>query len=286
MRKVNFPQLNGTTLLDSCIQSIVNSKTKEKILNIRQHMLLEYNAYISNSNLISFHLQSSFSGKENDVVVADVTCAELKDLYSSQMVPSTKPSRKEYDILRSSASNSICPFCGFGHVSTLEHYLPKSKYPLLSVLPENLVPCCSDCNSGVKCPSSEEEQCFHPYFEDDKIFNEQWLYAKVQQGNPYIVTYLVAPPFSWGDVLVKRAEKHFESFKLNRRFSVESSTELSMLNHVLRDTYSKLGKDGVMEHLKNNFTASAKVHTNHWKTAVYQALYLSNEYCDGGFLVI
>ena len=39
-----------------------------------------------------------------------------------------------------------CPFCGIGTVSTLDHYLPKSKYPALAITPKNMIPACRDCN--------------------------------------------------------------------------------------------------------------------------------------------
>ena len=62
----------------------------------------------------------------------------------------------------------ICPYCQAAHVNfhmepslaedqaglemrpPLDHYLPKSKYPYLAVSLNNLIPSCSQCNSGVK----------------------------------------------------------------------------------------------------------------------------------------
>ena len=43
-----------------------------------------------------------------------------------------------------------CPFCGVGRVSTLDHYLPKTKYPTYAVTPVNLVACCAECNKKRK----------------------------------------------------------------------------------------------------------------------------------------
>ena len=48
--------------------------------------------------------------------------------------------------LMAAARNALCPFCGRDQVGTLDHYLPKSRYPELSVLGANLVPACETCN--------------------------------------------------------------------------------------------------------------------------------------------
>jgi len=45
----------------------------------------------------------------------------------------------------------VCPFCDcYYHKGTIsiEHFLPKSIYPFLSVHPTNLIPCCEDCNGA------------------------------------------------------------------------------------------------------------------------------------------
>jgi hypothetical protein len=58
----------------------------------------------------------------------------------------------------------ICPYCQLHHVNyhmpsdkkafslrpPLDHYFPRSNYPYLAVSLSNLIPCCSQCNSGVK----------------------------------------------------------------------------------------------------------------------------------------
>ena len=36
--------------------------------------------------------------------------------------------------------------CHTSEVDTLDHYLPKSKYPSLSINPLNLIPICNKCN--------------------------------------------------------------------------------------------------------------------------------------------
>lgn len=41
----------------------------------------------------------------------------------------------------------LCPYCGLETCGTLDHFLPKSEYLLLSTTPFNLIPCCFICNN-------------------------------------------------------------------------------------------------------------------------------------------
>ncbi|MCT6815217.1 MAG: HNH endonuclease [Lysinibacillus fusiformis] len=48
---------------------------------------------------------------------------------------------------------SVCPYCNSVHITTIyskDHFLPKSKYPLLAIWLENLVISCQQCNEGLK----------------------------------------------------------------------------------------------------------------------------------------
>lgn len=63
-----------------------------------------------------------------------------------------------YDEFYDSAIEYVCPFCGLGTMLTskddfreaFDHYLPRSKYPFVSLLRENLFPICHTCNSTYK----------------------------------------------------------------------------------------------------------------------------------------
>jgi len=48
---------------------------------------------------------------------------------------------------QSNTFQHICPYCQFFTFSSIAHYIPKTEYPSLCVLPKNLLPCCATCNS-------------------------------------------------------------------------------------------------------------------------------------------
>lgn len=65
---------------------------------------------------------------------------------------------------------TYCPACGEdGTPNTLDHYLPKEKYPEFAVAPVNLFPMCDICQGakGAKVLSLNQERLFvHPYFDE------------------------------------------------------------------------------------------------------------------------
>lgn len=64
-------------------------------------------------------------------------------------------------------STDVCPYCGFGEPTQLDHYLPKIDYGEIAIYPHNLVPCCGPCNNSKRTvqPGVGQGSFIHPYFE-------------------------------------------------------------------------------------------------------------------------
>jgi hypothetical protein len=77
---------------------------------------------------------------------------------------------------------TICPACGeLGRPNTLDHYLPKGKYPHFCVTPVNLFPMCDACQMAKleKTGTADEPRFFlHPYF--DVFIAEQVISVEIQ----------------------------------------------------------------------------------------------------------
>ena len=225
------------------------------------------------------------NAKDEDIVIGHVTKKELKNIYSDHMAPQSKPARDAYDVIMAAAPRRRCPFCGLGVASTLDHYLPKARYPLLSVTPLNLVPACKDCNHGKQASIATEQskQTLHPYFDREELELEQWLFADLLPITPPVLEFKVIPPDHWPAVDKQRVISHFDSYGLAVRFSVESSNELASLRETLRIVWESDGIEGVRDHLKVSAQGKRNQHANSWETAMFQALAESDWYCDGGF---
>lgn len=71
--------------------------------------------------------------------------------------------------IRATKGLKNCPMCGSPTIGTLDHYLPKDSFPEFSVMPSNLLPTCSMCNSGGKGRifkgTAPGERFLHPYYD-------------------------------------------------------------------------------------------------------------------------
>lgn len=192
----------------------------------------------------------------------------MKDLYDKKFVK--QPGRVYYDKIKALAPQGVCPLCGVRIVSTLDHYLAKSKYPTFSVLPFNLIPSCRDCNTDKLDVifDSKEQQTIHPYYDD--IENEEWLSCNVD--NDLIATYSVVYPNEFSDEMYNRILTHFKVFKINLLYSLHAGEEIASERFKWERLYKNSGSDGLREYFIDSYESSKKHKLNSWKTALYRAL--------------
>ncbi|WP_148667195.1 HNH endonuclease [Bradyrhizobium amphicarpaeae] len=99
----------------------------------------------------------------NNVILSDPIAGYLRDHYAS-------PPRNVAYIrqMRDSTEHLVCPMCGSMHSGTLDHFLPKSVFPIFALFSKNLVPACK-CNSkrnDVYVGATQAERVLHPYFDN------------------------------------------------------------------------------------------------------------------------
>ena len=81
--------------------------------------------------------------------------------------------KKYYEDFYSGTIEYVCPFCGLDNMLTskdlfreaFDHYFPRSKYPFVSFLRENLFPICHTCNSTYKGDKDPKDygKTFYPF---------------------------------------------------------------------------------------------------------------------------
>ncbi|MEI8644086.1 hypothetical protein P4S60_00190 [Pseudoalteromonas sp. Hal040] len=211
-----------------------------------------------------------------------LTKNELVDLYKNYFSKKGTRARAVYDKIFIS-SKEQCSMCLVGTVSSLDHYLPKSRYPALSIEPLNLIPACNDCNrgKGTSVFSKKEDHFLHPYFSEEKFYNENWLCAEVIEEVPVRLRYYVNPPRSWSVDDIALIEEHFHSFKLAVKFSTfVSSHLLTAVDNVDRaiNKYKRTPKG-----IKEDFLESAKSRPNKNSPVrvMFEALSRSHWFCSG-----
>lgn len=229
----------------------------------------------------SLHLLDAFDFQPP--IVAPGHSKELEKVYTDRMSKKQSAGREIYDELRAAAPNGRCPLCGVGSVRTLDHHLPKSKFPFLAVVPANLVPACSDCNHTKTdvAPTVYADQTLHPYFDD--IDDKRWLRARVVEQVPVVVEFYVSPPTDWSSGLVTRVRRHFELLGLASLYADQAANELTEIESLL-GALLPYGADGVRAHLQEQADHRGAARRNGWTAALYSALADSSWFCSGGFV--
>lgn len=270
MIKLTKPQYDQKKILDACTANMREGVLKSHIKASAEEIINEsigYDKKAQKGNLSSI--------KVHDSLKSGATKDDMKKLYERKFVPEKGGGRDYYDAIMLLA-NGRCPYCGQRVVSTLDHYLPKSQYPTYAVTSYNLVPSCKDCNFGkldMVCDTREKE-IIHPYYDD--FSDEKWIFAKMIEQEPIAFEFRVKCPDTWDIIKKKRAQNHFEYFKLNELYKPYAAEEyICCLNRILR-LYNIGGKELAIEDLKEHIEDREKVRTNTWQSAMYQAIIDSN----------
>lgn len=216
--------------------------------------------------------------------VGTVAGDEMVKVYTQRMVPKTSNGRSTYDRIMSAPAHRRCPMCGIGTANTLDHYLPKTFFPIFSVTPNNLIPACEWCQ-GEKWeyyPTTEGGQLLHPYF--DNMDNDVWLTAEVVIGTPAGFRYFASPPAHWTQPSKERVATHLKELNLQELFSSNAGSRLSEIRFRLTGLLQQGGAAAVRIHLREELASIEADHNNSWAAAMYRAAAESDWFCAGGFL--
>ena len=281
MRVVIKPHLVAKDVYEICISKVRNRTLKESLHHISASIEAADRDYQEKSAEQKWFLIESSDGVGG--VGGVVGKAEMEKVYTQRMVGQKAPGRTLYDQLKNAAPNGICPLCGQRAVSTLDHFLPKSDFPSLVVVPLNLIPACSDCNKAKldKVPDRESEQILHPYYDD--VAGEQWLFAEVKETTPGYIRFYTSAVDVYAEVLNERIKFHFIELGLGNLYMSNANSTVTEIQFRLNRLHEKGGKNSVKAYLEEEEESRRSNHINSWNTAAYQAMMNSDWFCDGGF---
>ena len=153
--KPQDPQFEISAVYKMCIDGVSDEVLRDAFNMSTEYIVAaakEYDSAGKNSTFVEL-LPNDID--KNLAFLNGLSKDQFIKLYSNQFVSKELPRTAVYDQLKSRAPYGKCPFCGYCDVDQLDHYLPKSKYPLLTVLPINLVPSCPYCNGGKNAEIAE-----------------------------------------------------------------------------------------------------------------------------------
>ncbi|HIF9110484.1 TPA: HNH endonuclease [Photobacterium damselae] len=278
MRVLPKPELNVQTVYLACINKVRKKQLKENLESVCGTINSDASTYEEYSLLSDWYLFD-----ESDNIDDIVSQPEMEKVYTNRMAKKDAPGRKYYDEIKQSSPFNICPLCGHRPVEQVDHYLPKSKFPSLVVLPINLIPSCEKCNK-IKLddvPKNKEEQTLHPYY--DNVIEHQWLFAEVNETSPASFRFYVQDVDEFDLTLNRRIHYHFKTLELNILYASQTGAFVSDIAYRLSDLHEKGGMEEVRKYLQEEEETRRRRNINSWQRAMFQALSVSDWFCDGGF---
>lgn len=279
MRTLPLPSQPAAGVLATCIGGVRDQHLAARLRLAEPQLVAAAAGYDQLARAQGLHLVGQVQG------VAGVGSAELQALYAGQMGATRGAARRVYDAIRNAPPNGKCPLCGVGTVSGLDHHLPKSRYPDLSVCPSNLVPACDPCNRAklASFPATAGEQTIHPYFDD--FTQEQWIFARLDAAVTPVLVFRVDAPAHWPEVRRERARRHFDVVGLGRTYTSNANDDLMTLRGHLATVAASKGAPGVAAYLADE-RARHSARLNSWQHATYQTLASDARFVGGGYLAI
>lgn len=256
-------------IFDACTRSLKKrvyidaaSKYKDVLINSTE----EYDAFVP-FNIDKFAL----------IDIDNLDKKKIIYLYNEKFSKSGSSGRIFYDRLMANA-NGLCPICGCGTPTQLDHFIPKSMYPQLCLTPSNLIPLCRDCNQEKKAISMNYFRIpFHPYFES---INELWLDCKIIFSGKNIDKFIVYCSIDNDNYLYTKYLAHYKAYSLGKTYK---SKFIATMNSIELDHYNllKANRNLLYEHIKNNLNSSESDDINSCFSVLYRALINQfDEYCN------
>lgn len=277
MRKIRKPDLKVSSVFGVCVSIAENGTLSRNCMTAKDAIDQSESEYEARALTSDLYL---LNRDQDSVEQASKT--DLAALYTR--LRNNANARGIYDEIRSGGAPGKCPYCGSGTIGTLDHYLPKSHYPLYTITPINLVPSCERCNTKKldKFPDTRDQQPLHPYF--DEFWDERWLFAELNREIPVSARFFVQAPAVWPADKRRRAEVHFTDLDLETVFITDAADELSGITGELGYVFRNVGPESLRRHLERRANSHLESCANSWKTALYFACAENDWFWNGGFL--
>lgn len=261
---LKIPDKDSYDLYNDVI-NIKRSNNKQILENIKSDVFGQYKNYEENKCDLENIPDSIITDTEQKKLLKNCYTRDIKtivgkltnEIISNQNVPYV----------------SNCPHCGFEtSPDTIDHYIPKELFPEYSILPINLIPMCSRCNTikGTNWIDGNTRTSINYYF--DEFTNHKFLYGMLKKTiDTYIVLFELKKPTEISEIKYEIIKNHYKTFDLNNRYSKASATILSQMILKIKDT------DLPNEIFKNTIEADIKVNNtiygpNYWKTCILEAI--------------
>lgn len=204
---------------------------------------------------------------------------------------SPKSDKQPYEILeflRRGHKLLFCPSCGEpGKPGTLDHYLPKTIYPELSIVVANLTPMCSECQGrkGSDIIDADGNKMFiHPYFDP---IEDVLLELEISEPYSSPSAFTVRVPENVQEPLRSLVERHIAGIDFIERFEEFCRVSYTNLLTSFSDERAEDEPDTSRRILRRFLRQFERQSVNRWESIFYRGI-LANQnlltYLDEGDL--
>lgn len=244
---------------------------KDRIVKFNQDLAQPYSNYDS-----SFQSNTIYTLVNNQQFQSNAIKADLLDLYSYSSKPFVEL-KNELVKLPNNRSFDTCQYCAINSINTLDHILPKEKFPEFVVHPKNLFPACSLCNGkkSTKFVNNGIPEFLNLYLHD--LPKVQYLFTEViLDKNTFNVRFYLKNINSIDPHIFEIIENHYRNLDLLSRYEKQASSIISIFEDTIISNLADQTLDDLFQMYINSFTAFRKtLGHNHYK------IILEEELCNG-----
>lgn len=274
MQNLKVPTIKSSEVLDNIVKGKYEPN-KSILNNIRSELLKQFSLYEHNKKTLENIIP--FDNFDKDQKKTLLNCYSRtgyleKDVIKKSIKDIQKPHQK-----------NKCPYCRIDTANTIDHYLPKDKFPEFAFLPINLIPCCSTCNSkkGEIWINNGERIFINYYFDNldtDNFLKSEIEYDKNDIETSTNINYLIDTSNIGNEKLSKIIQSHFSKLELLERYSDLVGEELS--NIYTSIIVNNCSLEGHIEGLKQCLRAKEELYgENYWQVVLYKSV-LDSNYID------
>lgn len=242
---------------------------KDRVLDMTPLIYTQYKIYDLEhlkNNLISLK-QINFSESQKD---------DLLELYRYSSKPFIEL-KNQLTQLPNNRFFNTCQYCTINSINTLDHIVPKSKFPEYAVHPKNLFPACSECNSSKteKWLKNNTLEFLNLYL--DQLPDKQYLFVNIKNSNgTFDVNFYLENRNNIDTEKFERIFRHFTNLNLLERFNKKSNEIISEFENTILPNVKSLGLEECLTYVKNKINLERnRIGINHYKNVI------ELELCEG-----
>jgi len=259
MKLIERSSVDALAVFDDCSAGM-NRPRKTRLESVRSEVESVNRAFLAAADS-----GAAFSFPREVIPPSDELRSDMKYLYESKFRDERR-SNSLFDSLILQAAGD-CPYCGLDDPRTLDHCLPKSIYPHLSVSPLNLVPSCWACNLAKTDTIGASVNAYS----DEWAAHVPWLVAEMEDlAMPSDLKFSARMPPGWSDEYGFALNNLLTANSLRERYSNRARTRWNTFKRRYRDTALRGGIRALADHFTDEADTHAEERLNSWEAAAYR----------------